>query len=332
MAAMEAVLSAGSLGSQVLGRNEAKQGQRAGVVQVGWRRRGWGCLVTRRRIAQCVRAVMKTEGVVEKEGENSSGMRLLRPTPAEGARTVMEACIEGTLSTLSEDGWPLGTEVRFAVDTEGNPVLRLHPNATHTLHLLRDSRCSLHVQLEQPGRRKPQCTLQGFIRKVDDEKLRDRLEIAWERRFASEHKVSEDLYIMNVEQVLQSPDMGEEEIWVPGSDYWAATADPLRECAKRIVEDMNRNHWEDIRRFCNVYAKLDAELEEASMTWVDRLGFDLRVLTKSPQNILEIRIPFTREVADERDARSSLTIMAQIAWEQERSITPSEIVLATVEL
>jgi len=68
------------------------------------------------------------------------------------------------------------------------------------------------------------------------------------------------------------------------------------------------------------------------MTWVDRLGFDLRVLTKSPQNILEIRIPFTREVADERDARSSLTIMAQKAWERERSIvTPSEMILATVE-
>lgn len=52
----------------------------------------------------------------------------------------------------------------------------------------------------------------------------------------------------------------QEEIWVSGPDYWAAAADPLREVAKRIVEDMNRNHWEDIRRFCNVYAKLDAEV------------------------------------------------------------------------
>lgn len=265
--------------------------------------------------------------------EKEEVKKLLRPTPAEGARTVMETCKEGTLSTLSEDGWPLGTEVRFAVDTDGNPVLRLQPGATHTKHILKDSRCSLHVQLEQPGRRKPQCTLQGFIRKIEDIKLKERLEIAWERRFASEqHTAGDDLYVMNVEQVLQSPDMGEEEIWVSGPDYWAAAADPLREVAKRIVEDMNRNHWEDIRRFCNVYAKLDAELEEASMTWVDRLGFDLRVLTKSPQNILEIRIPFTREVTDERDARSSLTIMAQIAWEQERSVTPSEVVLATVEL
>ena len=60
----------------------------------------------------------------------------------------------------------------------------------------------------------------------------------------------------------------QEEIWVSGSDYWAATADPLRECAKRIVEDMNRNHWEDIHRFCNVYAKLDAEVCILNLAWI----------------------------------------------------------------
>lgn len=31
-------------------------------------------------------------------------------------------------------------------------------------------------QLEQPGRRKPQCTLQGFIRKIEDIKLK---EVSW---------------------------------------------------------------------------------------------------------------------------------------------------------
>ncbi len=75
---------------------------------------------------------------------------LLRPTAAEAARTVMEVCVEGTLSTLSQDGWPLGTEVRFAVDVEGNPVLRLQPSALHTKNLLSDSRCSLHAQARLP--------------------------------------------------------------------------------------------------------------------------------------------------------------------------------------
>ena len=40
-------------------------------------------------------------------------------------------------------------------------------------------------------------------------------------------------------------------------EYEQASADPLRDCAAKIVEDMNRNHWEDIRQFCNVYAQLD---------------------------------------------------------------------------
>ncbi|CAM6018217.1 unnamed protein product [Sphagnum balticum] len=255
---------------------------------------------------------------------------LLRPTAAEAARTVMEVCVEGTLSTLSQDGWPLGTEVRFAVDVEGNPVLRLQPSALHTKNLLSDSRCSLHAQLEQPGRQKPQCTLRGQIGRVDESKLKE-MELAWERRFGKEHVHDDDaLYVMKVEQALQAQDMGEEEIWVMGTDYSAAVADPLRECAPRIVEDMNRKHWEDIRRFCNVYTHLDAELEEASMTWVDRLGFDMRVLTCEPHKILEIRIPFPREVTDERDARSALTIMAQIAWEKERNYNPAEALLASV--
>lgn len=129
---------------------------------------------------------------------------------------------------------------------------------------------------------------------------------------------------MTIESVIQSLDFGEEDVWVSSSDYKEATADPLRECASKIVEDMNRNHWEDVRRFCNVYAHLDLAVEEAHITWVDRLGFDMRVLTDSHE-IMEIRIPFSREIMDERDARSSLTMMAQVAWEYERNYKPPEI-------
>ena len=34
------------------------------------------------------------------------------------------------------------------------------------------------------------------------------------------------------------------------------------------------------------------------------------------------RAAFTREVTDERDARSVLTMLAQISWERERNYTP----------
>ncbi|MBA0834065.1 hypothetical protein Goarm_006452, partial [Gossypium armourianum] len=37
----------------------------------------------------------------------------------------MELSSIGTLSTLAQDGWPLGVGVRFAVDAKGTPILCL---------------------------------------------------------------------------------------------------------------------------------------------------------------------------------------------------------------
>ena len=54
-------------------------------------------------------------------------------------------------------------------------------------------------------------------------------------------------------------------------EYEQASADPLRDCAAKIIEDMNRNHWEDIRQFCNVYAQLD-------------------LMVRSPTNIIPLKL------------------------------------------
>ncbi|KAI5056618.1 hypothetical protein GOP47_0028436 [Adiantum capillus-veneris] len=222
-----------------------------------------------------------------------------RPSPAEAARTL--------------------------ADADGSPVFYLPPSAFHSHHLQGDSRCSLHIQLEQPGHRKPQCTFKGRVSRVEGAQLIQKLRTFWCRRFREEPK-DDDLYLMNIESILQSLDIGEDSVLVSDVDYREASPDPLRECAAKIVEDMNRNHWEDLRRFCKVYGHLDLSVEEARLSWVDRLGFDMRVLTSS-QDLVEVRIPFSREVVDERDARSSLTMMAQISWEYERNYNPPEIQL-----
>uniref|UniRef100_A0A0D6R142 DUF2470 domain-containing protein n=1 Tax=Araucaria cunninghamii TaxID=56994 RepID=A0A0D6R142_ARACU len=246
-----------------------------------------------------------------------------RPSPAETCRTVMELCSEGTLCTLTEDGWPFGTGVEFALDVQGMPVLCFDPLSVQAQHVLVHKRCSLHAQLEQPGHRKAQCILMGTLSKPEDKILKQRLQVIWARRFGKE--VHEDhLYVVSVEKVLQSQDLGEEGLWVDALEYSRATADPLRDCVAKIVKDMNDKHWEDIHRICNIYTDLDVEVEEASMVWIDRLGFDLRLLTRPQREILEVRIPFPREVTDEKDARSSLTYMAQLAWEVEKNYAPPE--------
>lgn len=58
----------------------------------------------------------------------------------------MELSSKGTLSTLTQDGWPLGVGVRFAVDTNGTPVLCLNGSDSQ---FPVDLRSSLHVQVPQ---------------------------------------------------------------------------------------------------------------------------------------------------------------------------------------
>lgn len=59
------------------------------------------------------------------------------------------------------------------------------------------------------------------------------------------------------------------------------------------------------------------------MIWVDRLGFDMRLF--SPQKgTFEVRIPFPREVTDEKGAKSTFNCMSQQAWEVERNFYPPD--------
>ena len=55
--------------------------------------------------------------------------------------------------------------------------------------------------------------------------------------------------------------------------------------------------------------------------WVDRLGLYIysKVLRQTGG---VVRVPFLRPVSDERDARSTLTMLGQTAWEEERQYKP----------
>eukprot|EP00262_Sarcandra_glabra_P008957 TRINITY_DN22903_c0_g1_i1.p1 TRINITY_DN22903_c0_g1~~TRINITY_DN22903_c0_g1_i1.p1 ORF type:complete len:332 (-),score=56.54 TRINITY_DN22903_c0_g1_i1:148-1143(-) len=238
-----------------------------------------------------------------------------KPSPAEVCRTIMELSSVGTLSTLTQEGWPLGVGVRFAVDALGTPVLCLNRKISL------DARASLHVQLEQCGSRTPQCTLQGCLNRPEDILLLKRLQSLWAKRFGEE--VDEGLiYVVSVDHVLQMQDFEEDGVWVTSSEYIKADPDPLRNCAEMIVDEMNSKHMEDVHRFCNIYVNLGFQVVEAKMVWVDRLGFDLHL--HSEESVFEVRIPFPREVTDDKGVKSSFNCMSQLAWEVEKNYTVPE--------
>ncbi|KAK9726805.1 hypothetical protein RND81_05G238300 [Saponaria officinalis] len=246
-----------------------------------------------------------------------------KPYPAENSRTIMELSSTGTLSTLTHDGWPLGIGVRFTVDENGTPILCLNVS---NRHFSLDKRSTLHVQLEQCGVRTPQCTIQGSLDRPEDKMLLKKFHSVWKKRYREEMK-DDLLYVVSVDRVLQQEDFQEDGVWVTSSDYKSACPDPLRDIAEKIVTDINANNMEDVVRFCNIYADLQFQVSEAKMVWVDRLGFDLRI--SSPNGIYEIRIPFPREVTDEKGVKSTFNGMSQVAWEVEKNFYAADFTRVT---
>ncbi|KAG1364088.1 glutamyl-tRNA reductase-binding protein, chloroplastic [Cocos nucifera] len=236
-----------------------------------------------------------------------------RPSPAEVSRTIMELSSTGTLSTITPEGCPLGIGARFVVDPRGAPALCL--NQPDSLFAV-GGRASFHVQFEQSGSRTPQCTLLGSLSKSDDEFLLKKLRMKWEKHFSEQ--VNEELvYLMSIERVLHMEDFKENGEWVTSSEYMNADPDPLRNFAEKVVEEMNFRHAEDVQRLCNVYVESGCQVTGAKMIWVDRLGFDLHIY--SEKGVFAARIPFPREVADEKGVKSSFNSMSHLAWEVEKN-------------
>lgn len=71
-------------------------------------------------------------------------LRSVKPFPAEVSRTIMELSSVGTISSVSQEGWPLGIGVQFAVDEDGTPLLRLNESMRE---FSIERRTSLHVQV-----------------------------------------------------------------------------------------------------------------------------------------------------------------------------------------
>lgn len=237
-----------------------------------------------------------------------------KPFPAEVSRTIAELASSATLSALTQDGWPLGIGVRFSVDSEGTPLLCFNDTFTN---FLAETRTGLHLQLDQCGLRTPQCLIQGKLGKPTDKAASKKLLTLWKKKFGTE--VDEDLlYTVSVERILYMEDFGEDGVWVTSMDYKSANPDPLRDFAKKLVNEINDHNSEDVLRFCNIYAQLDFQVLDAKMVWVDRLGFDVRVRSTT-NDVYEVRIPFPREVTDEKGAKSSFNGMSQLAWEVEKN-------------
>ncbi len=234
------------------------------------------------------------------------------PTFAERVRTLLYLGRIGTLSTLSrkQHGFPFGSVMPYGLDENGHPVFLISSMAMHTQNLQADSRSSLLVtQPDASGDPlgASRVTLLGNVLPIPDPEVSEARKLYLERYANSKNWVDfEDFsfYRMDVMDVYYVGGFGVMG-WVSASDYYTGLQDPLADVAADIIQHMNTDHGEALRLLASTFAGIESQ--EAAMTSIDRLGFQVRLKTlDGPRGA---RIGFSREVRSPAEARSVLIDM-----------------------
>ena len=106
-------------------------------------------------------------------------------------------------------------------------------------------------------------------------------------------------------------------------DYLAGVPDELRFDAAPLLASFNQTRADDVLRIGAYAAASPLEsMYVAELLWIDTLGVFVRVAgAGKPESV--VRVQFHRAVSDYRDARSVLTLLAQVAWERDREYNPA---------
>ena len=247
------------------------------------------------------------------------------PSFSEKARTLVHLGRIGSLSTVSrkQPGFPFGSVMPYGLDAQGRPIFLISTMAMHTQNLQGDARASLLVT-QSDGDGDPlgasRVTLIGNVQSIPQPEIADARKLYLERYANSKYWVDfEDFgfYRMNVVDVYYVGGFGVMG-WVPASEYDFAKPDPLADAAEGIIQHMNTDHQYAMMLIAQVFGK--TESEEATMTSIDRLGFQLRL--KTPEGMRGVRIGFPREVASPAETRTVLVEMTERARQQAGSTLP----------
>jgi putative heme iron utilization protein len=238
------------------------------------------------------------------------------PTYAERARTLVYLSRVGSLSTLSrkQPGFPFGSVMPYGLDEQGRPIFLISTMAMHTQNLKADGRASLLVT-QDSGDGDPlgasRVTLVGNVGPVPEAEVAAARAVYLARHANSKYWVDfEDFSFYRLEgvdiyYVGGFGVMG----WVSASEYGSSQPDPLADAMDGIIQHMNADHKEALALLARKFAQIEAQ--EATMTAVDRLGFQVRL--KTQEGMRGARIAFPRAVSSSAETRTVLVEMVREA-------------------
>jgi putative heme iron utilization protein len=241
------------------------------------------------------------------------------PSFAERARTLMYLSGVGSLSTLSrkQPGFPFGSVMPYGLDDHGRPIFLISAMAMHTQNLQADPRASLLVTQEATDGEPlgaSRVTLVGNVLRTTDAEVVEARNLYLARHANSKYWVDfEDFsfYRMNLVDVYYVGGFGVMG-WVSASDYEHSQPDPLADSMAEIIKHMNADHKDALVLLARKLTRI--ELQEATISAVDRLGFHVRF--KTQDGMRGARIAFLREVSNPTETRKVLVEMVQQARSQ----------------
>ena len=249
-------------------------------------------------------------------GATSTQPAVPEPSFAERALTLMHSGRIGSLSTLSrkQPGFPFGSLMPYALDDHGRPIFLISTMAMHTQNLQADPRASLFVT-EPHASGDPlgasRVTLIGNVSKTPEPDLVGARDIYLKRYPDSKYWVDFDDFFFYKMVVLDVYYVGGFGVmgWVAASEYSQAQSDPLADDKRDIIQHMNTDHADALILLAKHFAGIEAQ--EAEMTSVDRLGFNLRLKTHA--GVHGTRVAFLREVRDSAQSREVFVEMVRRA-------------------
>ena len=236
------------------------------------------------------------------------------PSDAELARTLAAGAGRGTLSTLTEDGYPFGSVVSIVVDDEGQPVMCISALAEHTINARRDQRASVLVAEPVPEAADPlaaaRLTLIGELIEQDTPgDIRDRY-LERHPRAAGYIGYSDFSWWTLVPSSVRYVGGFGHMSWVPIDEYREVSPDPIAPSATGICAHMNDDHAAANLLYAQRLAGL-ADATDATMTAVDRRGFTLHVSTPSGPRVA--RLAFREPTSSAEDVRRAVIELLDMA-------------------
>jgi heme iron utilization protein len=236
------------------------------------------------------------------------------PTHAERARTLVARISTGTLCTVAIDpaGYPYGSFVTVAFE-DGNPIFLISGLAEHTKNLERDPRSSLLVA--EGGSADPlangRVTMLGRCTRVEGEGGSARAAFLAAHPNSAYYADFRDFafWKLHVESVRYIGGYGRMS-WISKTEWQNAEPDPLGPSAVATIAHMNADHADALVLYCKVLSKA-TEITSASMTAIDRYGFEMSAKTKEGPR--PVRLAFAKPVSTPEEARAALIAMLQDA-------------------